>query len=531
MKTSLQIGVLFSLLLVLSQTFRVQAQWSDDPAVNTPICTAYYHQLSPMVIQDGRGSWIVAWNDERYDVDRDIFAQKVTRYGYKKWAEEGIPVITFDRWQQLHGLVSDGSGGAILVWTDTRADTCIWDRCEMDIYAQRIDSTGQQMWNPEAVPICTAPGFQTNPVITTDGEGGAIIAWMDGRIEVGDTRIFVQRVDREGNVLWEENGVLVQSAELYQEFPEVVADGEGGVFIIWRENYVLYAKRFDSDGSSQWGEEGIRVSYAPGLQKFAKLISDGNGCVIIVWRNKEVKYEIMAQRLSPSGERLWGDEGVLVSEYADNQTFFDIVPDGFGGVIVGWDDRRDGETGGYVQKLNIEGQLLWQEGGVYIGWRRPGMIKEGNGGLIILKREPSGNTYYGYAQRLNEEGNYLWEDWILYNTREGYAGGGDGSCDGSGGFIITWYEFWVGYDIYGQYVDGQGKLGGIGCPKGDVNDDSEVDILDVVRAINIILERGDPPTGYEICAADLNLDGVVNILDIMEMVNLILDPPKKITSE
>jgi len=56
--------------------------------------------------------------------------------------------------------------------------------------------------------------------------------------------------------------------------------------------------------------------------------------------------------------------------------------------------------------------------------------------------------------------------------------------------------------------------------KGDVKCDGVVNILDVVRVVNIIL--GDPATAYERWSADCNEDGDVNTLDVVGIVNVIL---------
>ena len=56
---------------------------------------------------------------------------------------------------------------------------------------------------------------------------------------------------------------------------------------------------------------------------------------------------------------------------------------------------------------------------------------------------------------------------------------------------------------------------------GDVNFDGNVDVLDVVRTVNIIIGNFDP-TSAEFNAADLNNDDTVNVLDIVIMVNLFL---------
>jgi len=57
--------------------------------------------------------------------------------------------------------------------------------------------------------------------------------------------------------------------------------------------------------------------------------------------------------------------------------------------------------------------------------------------------------------------------------------------------------------------------------KGDVNGDDVINILDVIRVVNIIL--GIHIAGEdEICRADFNADGNVNILDVVAIVNRIL---------
>ena len=57
-------------------------------------------------------------------------------------------------------------------------------------------------------------------------------------------------------------------------------------------------------------------------------------------------------------------------------------------------------------------------------------------------------------------------------------------------------------------------------PIGDVNNDSIVNVLDVVQMVNAIL--GDPNPNLDWNQADLNADGGLNILDVVQLVNNIL---------
>ncbi len=57
--------------------------------------------------------------------------------------------------------------------------------------------------------------------------------------------------------------------------------------------------------------------------------------------------------------------------------------------------------------------------------------------------------------------------------------------------------------------------------KGDVNSDSAINVLDVVKTVNFALGKITPTTG-ELYAADTNNDGVINVLDVTKIVNIIL---------
>ena len=59
--------------------------------------------------------------------------------------------------------------------------------------------------------------------------------------------------------------------------------------------------------------------------------------------------------------------------------------------------------------------------------------------------------------------------------------------------------------------------------KGDVNLDGLINVVDVVRMINIILDIPPEPTEHELWASDLNEDGTINIIDVVLCVNLMLN--------
>ena len=86
----------------------------------------------------------------------------------------------------------------------------------------------------------------------------------------------------------------------------------------------------------------------------------------------------------------------------------------------------------------------------------------------------------------------------------------------------------IGFDTYIEgildfFSNGGNVIPPEECMPGDVNGDGTLDITDIVRQINIVVNIGDAPTAEELCSADINADGVINVLDIISVVNLILD--------
>ncbi|MCK4773496.1 MAG: T9SS type A sorting domain-containing protein, partial [Candidatus Krumholzibacteria bacterium] len=67
-----------------------------------------------------------------------------------------------------------------------------------DIYARRINASGTVLWTTDGVPLSTATGDQTNPQIISDGAGGAVVAWEDTRTGIDD--IYAQLVVSQGRI-------------------------------------------------------------------------------------------------------------------------------------------------------------------------------------------------------------------------------------------------------------------------------------------------------------------------------------------
>ena len=191
--------LIFSFLLIVLCFHRLPAEWIEDANQNLPVCTAAEDQHFPDLISDNHGGVIVAWRDVR-NGNRDVFAQRISTNGEILWEDSGIPICVQPSAQSWPLLIPDAEEGTILVFGDSR-------HRNRDIYAQRIDANGELLWGEDGVPVSTAPFLKEDVKAISDGEGGAIIVWEDSRH--GNLDVYAQRIDGSGKPVWELNGVPV----------------------------------------------------------------------------------------------------------------------------------------------------------------------------------------------------------------------------------------------------------------------------------------------------------------------------------
>ncbi|MBA7636753.1 hypothetical protein ES703_44381 [subsurface metagenome] len=280
-------------------------------------------------VNDGSGGAVIVWEDNR-GPDTDIYAQRISSNGRLLWPDEGVPVASASNAQLFPQIISDGMGNFIVVWVQSPGASYMVG--DADIYAQKINPEGKPLWtNGKGVPVCTAAGSQGHPQVASEGSGGCIVVWHDTRNRP-NRDAYAQRLSSEGKILWETDGVLVgeipgvdkSSVEAGSYDVQVAGDSAGGAMVVWQVNPTstttgafkggqIYAQRLSPTGERLW-PEAIRVYENPSLksQAYSSVVSDGMGGVIISSKVGKGRWPdlVYAQRIDPSGNRLWGEEGI-----------------------------------------------------------------------------------------------------------------------------------------------------------------------------------------------------------------------------
>jgi len=144
-------------------------------------------QVDPLVVRSGEDKFVVCWWDFRYG-GHDIFAQMLDISGAVQWADDGVRITTITVIWSRPGLTSDGFGGAIVTWADTRTGGFC-------IYAQRLSSAGESVWGVGGECVCSYPGCGPKTAIVLSRPGVAIVAWNDVRNPPeGNRDIYMQRI-------------------------------------------------------------------------------------------------------------------------------------------------------------------------------------------------------------------------------------------------------------------------------------------------------------------------------------------------
>jgi len=450
--------------------------WAEGSVL---VCAEPMQASQVALTSDGSGGAIISWNDRSHRSDDQenaayfapIYSQKIDAKGEPLWGEQGIPTGSRLGYARV---ISDGTGGAIVTWRDSQPVF----RSLYDDYVrlQKIAPEGNPLWGEKGILLCSSPPYRpvtpeekesglcgTSTCVarrvtpeerergltgwwtrslpaytgyhkaTSDGSGGAIVIWSE-ELEGVNANIYAQRVDAEGMLVWQGNGILVCTAE-YSHNIEVTSDGMGGAIITWVAYTgcpeLFHAQRIDASGKLLWSEGGVSL-----WKQCPQVVSDGLGGAVFLEQgqypttgypgNKQAS--LYAQRLDYQGQNLWQEKPLFATEKGQWWVESAIASDGTGGALIAWrtwtekpkslgEDVCGGKV--YAQKLDAAGNPLWPEEAIavfndpalkYQG--PPQVVSDGSGGAIVVAAAGR-NAVRGdmvYVQRLDAEGNCLWGD-------------------------------------------------------------------------------------------------------------------------
>lgn len=445
-----RIGLFVFAIILVAGIGYARAEWVDDGV----LLGNYTLAAVPVIVSDGVGGAIIIWNCG----DGNYYAQRIAGDGTLLWASDGI--FIYDAITAVGGLclVPDGAQGAIAVCA---TDGVSSGGC--DLYAQRVDAQGNLLWNQDGVPISTGWGDANWQQAVQDGSGGAIITWHYAGTDVAHA-VYTQRIDAGGNVLWTANGNIVYQAGPSEFVGEVdiASDGAGGAIITWPsplyDDSNIYVQRVDASGNMLWQQNGVAICTAEDFQKHPRIAPDGSGGAIITWQDERTGYRAYAQKINASGEIQWTENGILVCSGV-HERYPKIVSDGVGGAFIVWNDLRNSNWDLYAQRIDSDGNYLWDSEGVAVvtapeNQMEAELVMDEDGGIIVTWQDMRNGTYDIFAQRLDGDGNVKW----IENGMEICNASGDQEYpvivpNGNPGAIISWRDNRISRYVYAFGID------------------------------------------------------------------------------
>ncbi|MHA1786169.1 MAG: hypothetical protein ACTSVY_00535 [Candidatus Helarchaeota archaeon] len=312
----------------------------------------------PLIVKTSDGRFVVSWEDNRTGT-KDIFAQKFDLSGTKLWGENGTVIVNASGDQGYHILVKPirptDSGGIVIAWQDTRTDLS-------DIYVQKLDANGVPLWNPNGTAICTAPNYQGWPTIDDLENDSYIISWADDRRGTGLTNLdlYIQKINSTGDHQWIPNGTLVANNTDIQLINRLFTHDKNNIFIIWVDERAdvsgdIYMQKFNESGHSQWKINGTTVANLTGEEREPFIVTSG-GVLFVVWVKRFIPRQIYLMKYDLNGSKSWSSP-LSVANGTQDFSLASMIPDGNGGVIITWSDTRNDIGDLYMLRLNSSGGL------------------------------------------------------------------------------------------------------------------------------------------------------------------------------
>jgi hypothetical protein len=324
-------------------------------------------------------------------------------------------------------------------------------------------------WAPGGVPLSTTDGNKNAEVVVPDGAGGAFTAWEEDRDWSGYPGIFAQRLDASGNVLWTAQGVEVSAPDTHSYDPVLVADGQGGVIVLWNDErsqlYSVYGQRLNGAGKPYWASGGVVIDsdqlrhvYVTGGA------TDSAGGALVGTYCEDMTVRV--NRVSASGAVVWGPLEIAGSASRPAP----VVP-AAGGCIIAWlEGTGGGNSQVFAQRVSVAATFQWTPGGIQVcpttnNQANPVMASDGaNGALVAWSAQPPADGLGSsipdqiYAQRISSAGARLWGGGVapcsVMSEKYDYEIAGDSS----GGALLAWTDLRSTAEVYAQKISAAGKV-------------------------------------------------------------------------
>lgn len=242
---------------------------------------------------------------------------------------------------------------------------------------QYADSNGNLLWEENGIIISDHPSMSwiTDWSLAADHEEHAILTLQD--IRTGDNNTVAYRISPQGEFIWGDNGIMLSNSSSFDVSPKVTVTAANNSIFTWDSQGEIIMQKISPEGIKQWGEWGITLS---GIHNYTwpQLLPVGEDDFIMKYfEDSGMPWapirNIHAQRFDKNGQPVW-DMPTVVYNLGNITAWTQILPfisDGNEGFYIAWHDNSMSGTiaSSRVQHVNSLGEVQFGEGGVLVSER------------------------------------------------------------------------------------------------------------------------------------------------------------------
>ncbi len=302
-------------------------------------------------MSDGAGGAIVIWQDKRSGSEYDIYAQRIDASGTRSGWPMAYPSASLR--SNRHPSPQSATGG--------RRHHCLARQARgYDIYAQRVDSSGDAAVGSEREWHLQRRRPPDSPMLVEDGCGGAIIAWSMGAATPSTTSTaneFARPAPSSGH-----STECPSAPPQKTRSPSGISDGAGGAIIVWQDSRRGPTATSTASGLTQQARTMGHL-WPAHLHRCGRPAIAHRGEERRRWSHNRLAgrtqrpQRVYGQRVVSTGTAQWNADGVPICTAPQDQGYLSGTIDGSGGVVVTWQDSRNATKDIYAQRVQASGML------------------------------------------------------------------------------------------------------------------------------------------------------------------------------
>ncbi len=430
-------GWQFSPLVKLSEN-KVYCVWGDNRTGSTGLYVQLLDTSGNIILEedgeiiyyglcgDSHNQKILTNNDKKIVIWEDT---RNAGYGFQIYYQ----VINDDGSFELNG-VDEENGKSITELTGFDQESMdadiypgfetlaiVWEENKLgykQIYGQAVDLEGNKIWSQtEGLQLGESIVEQVKPKISIIDNSGTFeyyVGWEDFT-NFMDTRILGQKIIN-GNLEWGPGGKTIVDRDGNDELCDVSQN-----YYVWQSvgnNRNVFCLRVDENGDPApgWDAEGLDVCVEAGNQDNARIMEVPGGLLIVWDDTRNGSIDVYGQIVTPDGSILWDEGGIPLIDYENDQYFSNMTFED-DAIYMVWEDFRTGVNYDvYMQKFDLDGNEIWQADGVEVivrdsNQQLPYLVTDGTGFMVFWEDYSSGDESELVGQMLDENGEKIWPEY------------------------------------------------------------------------------------------------------------------------